>query len=550
MVTKRIDKISEKLDNIANDIHNASDSTYTLSILQLEEIITEVEAKPQCEEYARALLLQGRIFARLGRNENGLRSLSVGLQISEPYPDIHSQFFDALARLFSDTNRTTMAELYFKKSLDLKLKIGDFLGEAISLQGLALHFYKQGELDKSVDYYQKSLARHQHINNLPGIVNITSRLASAMLDTREYSKVEKLLNDAKGFTTPSSPSYAHNLGVEAALQWQHYANQDTAIRLFKQAIARFQKSKDNYGIGLIHLRWGQCYRLDNDQKEAIRHFKKAIDRFDKSGDRRWLVEAILALDTVSERTPRKIRIKRLKAALSTAYAEGSISGQQDLEDRLRFLSEEEYLQLLVESSSPGVDMLSTQYIAGSREVASILFADVAEFCAYSEHREPHQVFGILNGMYDAIQKAFDETGGIVAGHMGDGIMVIFLDQTAENHADRAVEAGKRVQKYLTLFNAMIEMGGHPPIQLRVGINSGEMFIGRVGTKNRWTVSTIGSSTNLASRLEGAAKPGTVLISEMTYRRLQNGTGLKPAAKIRMKGFSEPVKTYVWTQNEN
>ena len=538
-------QLIKRLDHVANSILNAGTLVYNVSILELEEIRKQINKNEHPDIQARSLHLQGRIYSRMGRYEEGLHSLSRGLEICDPFPDIHSQILDSLARLFSETNCITLAELYYNKSLDLKNKIGDKLGEAVSLQGLALHYEQLGESKKFVKFLKKSLACHRQIDNKSGISNILSRLASALLITEDFGKIAKILEESAEITSQGSPSHVHNLGIEAVLNWRYYLKKEKAILLFQAAIKQFRKSKDHYGIGIIQLRWGRCHREDDDRKEAAKHFKQALSCFEKSGNRGSSAEAILALDTVNGRTPRTKRIERLKSALRMAYAEGAVPCQKDLEDRLRHLSEAQYLQLMVESSSPGMAILGSRYLDGNREEATILFADVAGFCAYSENRDPHEVFRLLNGMYESIQRAFDETDGIVDCHMGDGVMVIFLGESGGDHADRAGEAGRRVQKYISEFNSMIEKGAHPPMRLRVGINTGELFIGRIGAKNRWTFSAIGAATNLAARLESEAQPGTVLMSDVTYNKIQDRSGLMPDENRKIKGFDDPVKTYVW-----
>jgi class 3 adenylate cyclase/Tfp pilus assembly protein PilF len=544
--TSNTNTLLEKLDQIANKILNAGILVYYESLLELKEILNRVESKSGSELEARALLLQGRVLARMGRREEGLQSLSKALETSEQFPGARSQVLDALARLFTETNRTALATLYFKRSLELKKEIGDKMGEAISLQGLALQYSQLGETKQAISYYKKSLKCHQQADNHPGITNVFSRLTAALLQTMDYEQAESLLDQAKKITEVTSPSYAHNLGMEAELQWIKYKNQDAANSLFKKTINLFRKSGDYYGIGIAQLRWGRCYQHNQLSQKAASCFKRAITSFEKAGVIGWAAEATLALDIVSPRTPKNKRIERLKTALRAAYAEGSVPCQKELETRLQQLSEAQYLQLMIESSSPGLVTLESQYLSGYREDASILFADVAGFCQYSEHREPHEVFGVLNGMYDSIQKAFDETGGIVEGHMGDGVMVIFLDQHRSEHAMRAFEAGKRVQKYVAEFNAIIEKSAHPPIRIRVGVNSGDAFIGRVGAKNRWTFSAIGTTTNLAARLEKLAQPGTVRISDYTYQLLEDKSDLKPVDHVTIKGFDKPVKTFVWS----
>ncbi|MCP4753064.1 MAG: tetratricopeptide repeat protein [Proteobacteria bacterium] len=547
-----MERYEKQLDEIAGNLILGGMVVYFKCLAQLDEILRNSRAKSNTAIRARTKLLQGSILNRMGRRDEALNSLKEALEISDEIPVLRSQILDSLARLFSSTNQLSLAELYFNKALELKREFKDQLGEAISLQGLAIHFEKQGENPQAVDFLKKSLVCHQAAENDPGIANVLSRLAALLIETyhhqpsdRYLKQADRYLKQADEVTPPDLPSFGHNLALKAEISGLVHSSGEQPAILFRRAVRFFRKIEDPYGVGRVHLRWGRHLHSRKDRRGAARHFHEAVKSFEESGDKGLQGEALLALDKVNERTPRKKRIERLKSAMQLAYADGTLPCRQELEERLHRLDEAEYLQIMIQSSSPGMSSLDTKYIAGSREDASILFADLQGYSKYSEKRQPHEVFGILNGLYDEIQKAFDQTQGVVGCHMGDGVMAMFLQRHGEDHVDRALEAGKRIQEYVSQFNAMIVKGGHPSLHMRVGIHCGPSFIGRVGAKNRWTFAAIGATTNLAARLESAAQPDTIMMSKAIYNKLKDKTEIEAAGKVSVKGFSKPTTVYVW-----
>jgi adenylate cyclase len=185
------------------------------------------------------------------------------------------------------------------------------------------------------------------------------------------------------------------------------------------------------------------------------------------------------------------------------------------------------------------DLYLDETAAGRREV-SILFADLAGFTSFSERHDPGEVARMLNEYFEkVIPPVAERLGGEVDRIIGDALMVTFNRRGDQpDHAERAARAALAIQDATARTVAQ-----HPDWpRFRVGVNTGEAMVGVLGTAGGRTLTVIGDTVNLASRLEGQAPPGGVAIGAETARRLR-GARTEPLGTIQVKGKSEPVEAY-------
>ncbi|HSJ89529.1 MAG TPA: adenylate/guanylate cyclase domain-containing protein [Anaerolineales bacterium] len=184
-----------------------------------------------------------------------------------------------------------------------------------------------------------------------------------------------------------------------------------------------------------------------------------------------------------------------------------------------------------------------------RKQVTVLFADVSNFTSMAEMMDPEEVSGVIDDLWTRLDKAILDQGGRIDKHIGDAVMALFGAPTAqEDDPERAVRAGLVLQAQLREwkeeFKATMsdqERLAVQKIMMRVGINTGSVLLGKVGTTREYTA--IGDTVNLASRIEHAAPLGGVLISHNTYRHIRGIFELMALDPISVKGKSEPVKVY-------
>jgi class 3 adenylate cyclase/tetratricopeptide (TPR) repeat protein len=174
-----------------------------------------------------------------------------------------------------------------------------------------------------------------------------------------------------------------------------------------------------------------------------------------------------------------------------------------------------------------------------RGQASVLFADVAGFTALSDRMDPELVAGLMNELWVAVDEAIDRHGGQVDKHIGDAVMGVWGTGGArEDDPERAVRAALDLRDAFEQFKADHDLG----IAVRIGVNTGPVLFGAVGTAGERTVT--GDAVNVASRVEGLAPHGEVLVSHDTYRHVRGVFDVRPLDPQPVKGKSEPLRTYV------
>ncbi len=176
---------------------------------------------------------------------------------------------------------------------------------------------------------------------------------------------------------------------------------------------------------------------------------------------------------------------------------------------------------------------------------SILFADISGFTTISETKEPEEVAAYLSNFFSAAVDAIFAYGGTLDKFIGDAVMAFFgAPIPQEDHADRAILAGLMMMSRIEEWNQQRESEGLPPVRIRVGINSGPAVVGNVGTEKRVDYTVLGSSVNIASRLEsGVAKPGQLVISQNTLDRVIGSFNIESLGEFALKGLQQKMPVY-------
>ena len=186
-------------------------------------------------------------------------------------------------------------------------------------------------------------------------------------------------------------------------------------------------------------------------------------------------------------------------------------------------------------------------LGGEERVMTVLFSDIAGFTEISEKIKPKDLVALINEYLTAMTNIVFEEGGIVDKFEGDSIMAEFgAPLPINNHSDRAVLAGIKMQRLLKELRIKWISQGLPKIEARIGINTGSMIVGNMGSDQVFDYTVMGDAVNVASRLEDANKLyGTnLMISEYTFKDLTpNRFRLRLLDIIKVKGKSNAVKVY-------
>ncbi|MCX7816804.1 MAG: adenylate/guanylate cyclase domain-containing protein [Syntrophales bacterium] len=185
-------------------------------------------------------------------------------------------------------------------------------------------------------------------------------------------------------------------------------------------------------------------------------------------------------------------------------------------------------------------------LGGDKKELTVMFSDVRGFTTISESLSPEDLVSLLNEYLSEMTRIVFKYDGLLDKYIGDAIMAVFgapIDQ--HDHALRACKTALDMMEKLKALQDKWEQEGRPRLDIGIGINSGDMVVGNMGSDIRFDYTVMGDNVNLASRLEGINKEyGThIVISEYTYERVKDHMFCRELDAVRVKGKKMPVKIY-------
>jgi adenylate cyclase len=184
----------------------------------------------------------------------------------------------------------------------------------------------------------------------------------------------------------------------------------------------------------------------------------------------------------------------------------------------------------------------SEWLKGKRRSATVLFTDIRGFTSYSEPREPEEVVDRLNEYFQIATETINQHGGYVDKFVGDAVMGVFgVPFPCDNHIERAVRAAVSMQGiFLEKSRSREDTFLH---KIGIGINSGMVLSGNIGSQVKMEYTVIGDTVNVASRLNGLAGPGEVIISKAIYDPLRDILEVESHKTQKIKGKLYPIKVY-------
>lgn len=228
-----------------------------------------------------------------------------------------------------------------------------------------------------------------------------------------------------------------------------------------------------------------------------------------------------------------IQSKAKPALASSTETTGPGSNGTQLQ---QYISEE--MRNKLEAARASGDMV------GERRIVTMMFCDVKGSTAAAEQLDPEEWSEIINGAFEHMIKPVYTYEGTVARLMGDGILAFFGAPLAhEDDPQRAVLTGLDIVAGIAPYREQIKSSWGIDIDVRIGINTGLVVVGAVGSDLRMEYTALGDAINLASRMEQTALPGTIHIAQDTYRHVSSLFEFEPLGSIEVKGKREAVQSY-------
>ena len=229
----------------------------------------------------------------------------------------------------------------------------------------------------------------------------------------------------------------------------------------------------------------------------------------------------------------------------SATIDKTIGEVRQLRQTIRAIQENNILKMYVNETvinfmaRPGFE---EQLMLSETIDATVVFIDICGFTALAEQLPAHSVVELLCTYFDQIVREIIAQGGYVDKFMGDSVMAVFR---GDYHLDRALDAALSVRSLLQAPPANIPNPTNYHPQVSIGINTGEMVSGNIGSVSlrRFDYTVIGDAVNMSQRLQSVARAGQIVISEGTYQRIKESFQCQPLGEVNLKNKARPVMTY-------
>jgi PAS domain S-box-containing protein len=241
--------------------------------------------------------------------------------------------------------------------------------------------------------------------------------------------------------------------------------------------------------------------------------------------------------------PRTVLLRVERMYGPEGNVEGTVIVVDDVSERellidsfSRYVSRDLLHRLLARGERPGLE--------AERQVCTILFADIRGFTTLAEQMTPEQLHGLLNDFLRAMIEGIVDAGGFIDKFVGDKVMALFMGRASvAESAAAAVAAALRIQGKIAKLSEERAARGGPPVRVGIGINTGEVLVGNVGSESRMDFTAIGDAVNVADRLQGLARQGEILIGQRTAELVGARFKLVERGEQPVKGRTAQVKLY-------
>jgi class 3 adenylate cyclase len=183
-------------------------------------------------------------------------------------------------------------------------------------------------------------------------------------------------------------------------------------------------------------------------------------------------------------------------------------------------------------------------IGGQRKTVTILMSDLRGFTYMSENNDPERTVALLNRYLERMSRVIVSYGGTIDEFIGDAILAIFgVPEAHDDDPVRAAACGVAMQNELVELNVDFVKEGYAPLEMGIGINTGQVVVGNIGSDVRMKYGIVGSAVNVAARLESITTGGEVLVGESVYEQAKGLVAVDKAHSAMLKGLKHPLVYY-------
>lgn len=252
-----------------------------------------------------------------------------------------------------------------------------------------------------------------------------------------------------------------------------------------------------------------------------------------------------ANDYVTKPIDFPVVLARVNAQLGLKRANDRVrSLANEVERRNKFMRDVFGRYLTDEVAETILDSPEGLSLSGERREITILMADIRGFTNISSHRAPEEVVTMVNNFLSVMTDVIVDYGGTIDEFIGDAILALFGAPNAmQGHAEKAVACAIEMQKAMARVNELNSVAGLPEIETGIGINTGEVIVGNIGSEKRAKYGVVGHHVNFTSRIESYTEGGQILVPIRTLEACNGIVQTRGEISVRPKGFDDDVRLF-------
>jgi class 3 adenylate cyclase/predicted negative regulator of RcsB-dependent stress response len=428
---------------------------------------------------------------------------------------------DSLGMVYTSKDNLHAAREFYEKAIESKQRFEDEGGIALSHGQLGRLYLDWGNVEKAHEHLQQDLAIARRIGDERGVALMYNHLGQVALAQGHWGEAAAWLDES--------------IRCSVQGQWtvtEGYARKDRAVvhlELDELAAAEAQAYKAEelfkavgFAEGMAHVNrvWGRVRQAQGRFAEAERALRAALTHFDNHNEHAEVARTQLEEAHVlrARGAPTPLIVQALTDALTSAERCHRDALVRAIEEELKAVDEAAHCRHLYRRvRGRGVREDAVALFSGVRETVTVMFLDLQGSTDYVRSNDPEVVIETLNQLMAELVTVLEQHSVTVTQFLGDGFMSLVR---GAHHARRAVEAALGLVQTLAEFNRPRKVLNLPLLRSRIGISSGDVFLSNIGTYQKMDFTAVGTTTNLAARLQSEAEPDLPCISRATYTQVQ------------------------------
>jgi class 3 adenylate cyclase/uncharacterized protein HemY len=489
---------------------------------------------------ATATHCRGAVCYHQGRFDEALVRLHEALGLFGTDHFAAGRVLDTLGMVYASKNNFQSAREFYEKAIEHKRRFQDEASTALRHGQLGRLHLDFGDLNRADKHFQDDLEISERIGDKRGVAQMYNHLGQVALARQQWQKAAGWLDESIRLSQegewPILEGYARKDRALASLALGKHDEAETQLQL---AARLFQERRFAEGDAYVNRSLGMLWRAEGRHEESTRVLRAALAYFSEHGEAAQAARTQLEIARTlrARNAPRALVIDALVKALDRAERCRRSLLMQEIEEELKATDEAEYCRHIYRRArGHGIDADTVSLLSGERAVATVMFLDLKGSIDYVRSNDPEVVLMTLNQMMADFAAVLERYQVAVTQYLGDGFMALVRDA---NHAERAVNAALDLVSALREFNPPREILGLPQLHTRIGISTGAVMLGNVGTYRKIDFTAIGTTTNLAARLQSEAEPLVPCISRATFEEVGQRFTFKAGSprKVTLKGLT-------------